>query len=77
LTDPSTLFALGRLEINRQILWGSLYFCDFFSSFAVAIKLVTPFNLLLLIEIFQIATPSSVFLSTPSFRTSSIAMAIS
>ena len=72
LTDSSTLFALGRLKINRRIFWGSLYFCDFFSSSAVAIKLATPFNLLLLIEIFQIATPSSVFLSTPSFRIPSI-----
>ena len=51
LTDSSTLFALGRLKINRRIFWGSLYFCDFFSSSAVAIKLATPFNLLLLIEI--------------------------
>ena len=53
MTDSSTLFALGRLKINRRIFWGSLYFCDFFSSSAVAIKLVTPFNLLLFIEIFQ------------------------
>ena len=44
---------MGRLKINRRIFWGSLYFCDFFSSSAVAIKLATPFNLLLLIEIFQ------------------------
>ena len=44
---------MGRLKINRRIFWGSLYFCDFFSSSAVAIKLATPFNLLLLIENFQ------------------------
>ena len=78
LTDAFTLFVLGRLEINRMIFWEfHSIFANSFSCFAVAIKLATPFNLLLVLEIFQIATPSSVFLSTPFFRTSSITMAIS
>ena len=53
LTDSFTLFVLGRLEINRRIFWGPLYFSDIFSCSAVAIKLATPFDLLLVLEIFQ------------------------
>ena len=53
LTDSFTLFAPGRLEINRRIFWGPLYFCEIFSCSAVAIKLATPFDLLLVLEIFQ------------------------
>ena len=56
LTDSFTLFVLGRLEINRMIFWEHSISVTFFSCSAVATKLATPFNLLLVIENFNPST---------------------